>query len=125
MLTNLARGDTGAIRRAMVTPGRLGQTLSCGGRESVIARLEAALNEIDKLSNVTKRMSIEVVSLTETGRRTVAKGDHFRDCTANESFEVRMLELRKRVAIGEVVDTSQETINVVRLDGAWYLMLNE
>lgn len=125
MVEALYRGDVTAVRRLMVSPGRLSQALSCNSKD-LVSELEEALNAIERMINsgFVEGMTIKIKSVTETGRRSIAAGDLYRGCTATEPFEVRSFEMRKHAVKGDMVNDSQETIDVLRMGGVWYVMLN-
>jgi hypothetical protein len=118
----VVRGDMAGVKRALVAPGRLRAALSCTGHDNVITTLEASLDALHDAPEVIQGVTVETRSIEETGHRSLAKGDLYRGCTATEPFEVRMLAVDKRTGKGGAYDDSEETMDVVRLDGRWYLM---
>jgi len=111
------RGDVDAMRAVVATPERMGRALDCTGSLDQIAVLASARDKLRWRSGLIG----ELRGVDATERRTVARGDRFRDCKVVEPLEVETVRIRY-VATGER-KVREETGTAVHLDGHWRLLV--
>jgi hypothetical protein len=120
------RGDIAAMRRLIVPTGRIRAVLDCPGAESFTKDVEHVNQALAELGDRIKdlHMQVAIDTIRETERRAVTKGETFHGCTVRAPFEARTFVVRGKVSSGAVPgvqDDSDETDELVRVDGVWWM----
>ncbi len=120
-------GDAGAMRHALVSPDRLRKAVSCPASNKLFSDLELAVEHVGEVAKLVgdAKPKVEVMAMTQTGSTKLSSGDNFRGCTANEPFEVRNFSIKMRMSALGQQDETDDTGDVIQLDGRWYALLKE
>jgi hypothetical protein len=115
------------MRHALVSPDRLRKAVSCPPSDPMFRDLGQAREQVGAaLQQIGDAMpTVEVQSMTQTGATKLNKGDLFRGCTTNEPFEVRNFSMKMRMSVQGRQQETDDTGDVVQLDGRWYALLKE
>jgi hypothetical protein len=110
---------------ARISSDRLGKAISCPADSTIFTSLDGArenLGEAAKLL-VDAKAKVSIGKSVLTSQTKIAKGDNFRNCTANEPFEVRSYSTTLHLEAQGHSDDTEDTGDVIQLDGRWFALL--
>jgi hypothetical protein len=115
-------GDVKALIATNVPPERLLKALSCAKRPSIVDQMGTRVSFLEQRPDVIAGLHVELGAVTIVTTRSLAKGETFHDCTANEAFDVASYRVEKSVTEHGATKHVGSEDEAIKLDGHWYLL---